>query len=543
MTRLLLVFAVVVSSFAQNVDWLNQLKRKPFIDAREFSWSRTSGLGASGTLSSAGAVSITLTPCPRGLEENITWAYISGGTGTAEAMQITSLSETTGSCTIGGTTNNTHTGAWTVASANGGFQEAINYAQSVGTVHVVQLPGGNTTAYATIIIAGTDLVVRGEQHNTTITAANTLSPVIQVGTSTLANHIWLDGIHVTRTGTPPASSVGVHWKYFSYCGQNNLTVRNHAIGEKFGSTTSLGFDSIATQIDTASEAYLLFENAIEVSFHGGYLGVNAGGSTDSPTKAIIFKGITDTIKFNGTSIIPRGASTQWIGSFETFTSTNGVIYFDNVNSENIAGGFTSDASTAIINELTISNSRISLGATAPLFSFNAATDVEKLYVTDNSSLYAQINLTNPTFASITGNFITGSGGTLTGGAQAHLVFSNNTVVAGITFTGAWENLTLGHNVWYNSTPTISATAGATGGIQIVGNTSDIGTVINKMHATQMLGYFTPVTITRSDLAALTDASYPNGSIFYCSDCAKDATCTAGSGAFAAKVNGAVTCTH
>lgn len=104
------------------------------IKINDYIWTRTNGTDASADLSATGVKAITLTPCPVGVDATDTknWAYISGGTGTAEAAQYTT-SGGAGTCTSGAatgtikvTTANTHTGSWTIANA--GFREAINVA-------------------------------------------------------------------------------------------------------------------------------------------------------------------------------------------------------------------------------------------------------------------------------------------------------------------------------------------------------------------------------------------------------------------------------
>jgi len=81
--------------------------------------------------------------------------YVSGGTGTAESVQVTGWNSTTGQVII--TCTNTHSGAWTIGSATGGIQEAINSLPSVvGLVRVVT----NSTLYANVTgPAGNNLTV------------------------------------------------------------------------------------------------------------------------------------------------------------------------------------------------------------------------------------------------------------------------------------------------------------------------------------------------------------------------------------------------
>jgi hypothetical protein len=49
----LLAFSSIASS--QQVDYATQVRNKPMVDAREFDWFRTNGVGASGDLSASGA--------------------------------------------------------------------------------------------------------------------------------------------------------------------------------------------------------------------------------------------------------------------------------------------------------------------------------------------------------------------------------------------------------------------------------------------------------------------------------------------------------
>jgi len=83
-----------------------------------------------GTLTATIAATVTLTPCPGGVNGADTghYLYVSGGTGTAESVLIAG-----GTCVAGNstgtvifTTVNNHSGAWTIQSATSGLQEAAN---------------------------------------------------------------------------------------------------------------------------------------------------------------------------------------------------------------------------------------------------------------------------------------------------------------------------------------------------------------------------------------------------------------------------------
>ena len=103
-------------------------------------WSQTPG----GSLT-VGSNVITLTmPAGVTLASVGTFVYISNGSGTAEAVQITGWSSTA----IAVTCVNSHSGAWTVGSASGGIQEIVTLGGSSGSV--IQLPPGIIAIYAPI---------------------------------------------------------------------------------------------------------------------------------------------------------------------------------------------------------------------------------------------------------------------------------------------------------------------------------------------------------------------------------------------------------
>ena len=98
------------------------------------------------------AVTITLSPVPAGVNGTDTkhYLYISGGSGSSEAVLITGGTATSGSLsgTITLTPGNNHSGAWTVSSANGGIAEAMQSIASTGGV--VCMPSGSYTIYGPI---------------------------------------------------------------------------------------------------------------------------------------------------------------------------------------------------------------------------------------------------------------------------------------------------------------------------------------------------------------------------------------------------------
>ena len=111
----------------------------------------------SGALVAGTQATITLTPCPAGIDTsnnaNAPYGVYISGTGTAEAVAVTG-----GSCASGATSGTVlftpggnHSAGFTVGAANGGNQEAINVGTAGGSTHAViqEVPtgGANTANY------------------------------------------------------------------------------------------------------------------------------------------------------------------------------------------------------------------------------------------------------------------------------------------------------------------------------------------------------------------------------------------------------------
>ena len=91
------------------------------------------------------------------------YLYISGGTGTAEAVLIAGGTAVGGAAsgTVIVTCANTHSGAWTVRSASGGLAEAIVMTGGTGKVVITTI----ITAYAPIIISSGSIHIQGTGIN------------------------------------------------------------------------------------------------------------------------------------------------------------------------------------------------------------------------------------------------------------------------------------------------------------------------------------------------------------------------------------------
>jgi hypothetical protein len=164
------------------VNFTKQIKNKLHVDSRQYNWSRVNTDGVSGDLSTSGSGKVlTFTVRPVGLLVG-NYVYVSGGTGTAEAVVITALTGTAGAAgTMTVTTANTHTGGWTVGSATAGIQEA---ALSGSTPRIVYVPNGTYIIYAPITFPSTSTSqygIVGESRLNTILSVHSSFPLSATG--------------------------------------------------------------------------------------------------------------------------------------------------------------------------------------------------------------------------------------------------------------------------------------------------------------------------------------------------------------------------
>lgn len=145
---------------------------------------------------SPGSNTITLSPCPLGVDVNSSSEYYTydvylAGTGTPEAVPVTG-----GTCSPGATSGtiivtaaNSHTAGYTVGSASSGIQEAWNDAwtsdlptgsTSTAAPYVKQAAGINYNVYATVYLRGRGGVLDGKGA---LTVCYTRGPCIYSGTT------------------------------------------------------------------------------------------------------------------------------------------------------------------------------------------------------------------------------------------------------------------------------------------------------------------------------------------------------------------------
>jgi hypothetical protein len=414
---------------------------------------------------------ITLTPVPLGVNGSDLYHYlwISGGTGTPEAVLITGGTAVSGAAsgTLFITCAFTHSGAWTIATATSGGKEAeMILAATGGTVFYT---AGSHPMHAPWIVITSGLTVAGMGRTGTILLGDlAVTPVLQFGIgSTICNNCAIKALTVSRAaGTVPAGTVGVSWTMFQYCVQYDVRIMRSDITEVFtykdATSGSLGFDSYGAFLDTASTAYVKISNAIEIHFYGGAWGVNGAEDPHPLTAAMIISGsATNDLRFVGMNIIPRnavGGKTPTAVSLVGLSDLTGLITFDGVHFENFATSyFASDAGCPQLSDLHLIRCSLSDPA-VQTFALNAATKLAGCSFT-GCEVPSPITLTNPQWVNFTGNFITGAMA-FTGGASSSLVLAANTIIANATFTGSWLQLSVSGNIFYGGTgPDFSAASG------------------------------------------------------------------------------------
>lgn len=136
-----------------------------------------------GSLTASIINTVTLTPCPVGLNGTDLSHYleISLGSGTAEPVLISGGTCTSGlaSGTVLFTPAFNHSGVWQIASATAGIQEAL---QSAGAKGRVQIGQGTTTTYAKIVGTAASQSLRGFGPQTSVISFQGLGRAMEFAT-------------------------------------------------------------------------------------------------------------------------------------------------------------------------------------------------------------------------------------------------------------------------------------------------------------------------------------------------------------------------
>ena len=305
----------------------------------DFNWQQMPG----GTLSS-GSNTITLVPCPRGVDTTNNTAapygvYISGGTGTAEAAPVTGGTCTPGasSGTIVVTAANSHSGAWTVGSANGGIQEAINTADGGNSVNsgsgypftrlqMVPTSGGisptynvywtiffNTgksllDGYGAFLACYTRVVcLMSNSYNNTASGAQTIQGL------TFIPELNIDGAHIASAAA--TTSAGVSTYTITTSTVHNLIVGDYAIvSYSTPAASQEGRFLVASVIDSTHFTYQLPGSvSFSTSSGFGWVGVENTALEDESNELTM-----RDIKIQGNGAGPRWNQGVVVGNDQLF---------------------------------------------------------------------------------------------------------------------------------------------------------------------------------------------------------------------------------
>lgn len=321
------------------------------INSGSYTFSQQPG----GSLTGGSPATVTLTPCPYGVAGSDTnhYVYISGGTGTAEAKAITS-----GTCTSGATTGtivftptNNHSGAWTVSSASGGVQEAVNHSCNGSGNPMVQVPSGTIAVYGPIYIS----------CNTTLRGTGMFKTALQaqgaaIGIIDAVNKITIEDIGLTATAQQTVGGYGIR---LGNTTENSFSRINRIYCEplydcvvavnasQWTFTNSVVYNFSHTMV-TAADAGALDNDGPWITNDVGFNYLLA-----SPAEACLYATSTGTITFtavncvgnaagqltNGIHVVNNPSTGIMIGLSEFETMTTGIWIEGNYNLETISGNF------------------------------------------------------------------------------------------------------------------------------------------------------------------------------------------------------------
>jgi hypothetical protein len=303
--------------------------------------------------------------------------------------------------------------------------------------NTVEFPIGTCQIHATLIVPYSHLTVQGiSQRATTLQADLAVTPTVQFGTAT-TNVVFdaLRTLSVTRdAGAIPANSIGVDLNNYAYMTVDDVEIWRNYTDISASDTPSLWVYLNRVNFADASYNYLTLNNTVGVGITNCQFGII--GETMAPTHIIVFSGITDTVGGSFDNFIPQSLPhSANVFAFVGFTGTTGVFTWDNIDVQIQTGALIySDAATALINETTITNSRLT--GSGNMFALNAATALKNATFSTNTIAFTSgLSLSHPQFVSFTGNPLINGVGTFTNGGT--LTYTGNTVTTVQHFSGAY----------------------------------------------------------------------------------------------------------
>jgi hypothetical protein len=417
-----------------------------------------------GTLTGGVGATVTMNPCPTGVNGSDTghYLYVSNGVGTAEAVLIQGgTCASIGTGTVIFTPTFSHSGSWTLTSGSGGIFECL---ESGGTLGSCVLPAGitHTKANLTIPFSSSSLLGLGEGVSFIQADFNSGNVITING----LNNVTLKDFGVYRVNgysTLPSNgdTIGVYgssavyltnlWLRHNWNGVNTLGTTSATTGcingATLGNCSTIYMDNISVE-GAANAALIGFQGTSDLF---NYIIAQAGGLyTVSYTPGeIILLGFTNGAFFNRTLIGGPVTSAQILYSVPSCTGClSDLTSWVDLQIDSWTGGPAFKfGGTLLPTNINIDASSISNSGsnTNPVFRFLVTV--------------AGLQISNSRFVNLGSTKIfDGAGDT---GQATSLVFSNNNIIntsngiASMTIA-AGNIMTFTNNNWYvglGATPT------------------------------------------------------------------------------------------
>lgn len=403
-----------------------------------------------GSLTASSPSTVTLSPCPAGVNgtDALHYLYISGGTGTAEPVLITggTCTALASSGTVVFTPANNHSGAWTVQSGSSGIKEALIACAAASGGGVV-IPGGNFNVWALLDISN-NCSLRGSGINVTLLEfQSVVTRGLQfIGSAGNGDEIYLSDLSVNYL------SVGTS--------QESLYVQDVAVGDIHSLALYNAYDSMTL----VSVAHLFVHDIYEAPQRNGInLSSNSGSSVTGASYPQVdnVHMVLQVSTGTGLALSNILAGPQFTNMYieQGQYSVTAIDSTNNVNEVSLQGIFTASSSGAIFMNITsasfasrwiIHNSLIdSNGFGIEIFA-GTSNHISDVTITGNTIGYKAttgIGLKNVRGARITGNTVyvfgstTGVGNAieLVNGPNINVTISGNDIGGGGNATGTSAN--------------------------------------------------------------------------------------------------------
>jgi hypothetical protein len=340
----------------------------------------------------------------------------------------------------------------------------------------VFLPAGIYRLGSTVTLAGLGRSLRGEGENATILKADlAVSPVLQLGDSNIYFQGQVSKLQISRaSGNVTSAMTGILAHWFSYSVLEDVIINRQgtALPTSPG-LFSLGLTLHRIRIHDAL-THIWLRDVAEINMMLCNFGTN-GGESIAPNVFLLLDGGTNDVRIKTSQFIPRinpnsTVAVKWINSPVTST---GYYRFEDINIENVATGFQSDSTAALVVDLQVTNSRLT--TSGKVFDFAPTTSLYVVAFQNNSisTPHQPCTITNAGHSRFVNNHING-GLTFNGGS---LNILGNTLTTNVAFTGNFGLLIANDNslVFNQSAPITFDLSGASGKMMVQDNAADAGT--------------------------------------------------------------------